>query len=212
MLYDVNNQTPTPEKYDPKVKNNFQEVSATLGQKIAVVIFYLLTIGLGYIWKIVKINHLKKLQIKINQGASNIDVQLQKRFDTLNKLLDSVKAQAKFDKQTLESITNLRTGNHHKTLNEKAGVIDQMSKAINIAVEAYPQLGVDQSITTMMNEAALIEREISASRRVYNANVTDFNSLIYTFPINVFVCKLHYVGVQLFVTHSQAREDVKIDF
>ncbi len=213
----VNNNAPV-ESYETRVTNNIGPVTATGGQKAgytAMMVFGgILTIGIfPAVYIVGRKNWINEQQLKINEASATIDVQLQERFDLLNKLVDSVKKQVKFDKETLESIAAYRSGkNPAADVTEKAAQIDSIGRNINIAMEAYPELGADKSIAKLMNECSIIERELAAARRNYNAQVTRFNQRIFTFPTNVIAAKQGCVALNLFAASNEARQDVKIDF
>ena len=202
MLYSGNEQPAKP--HNPNVNNNLQEVTATGGQKAGFWIMVVLTLGILYIWKITKSNEINRMQIKINESASGIDVQLQKRYDTLTKLVDAVQSQVKFDKETMENIAALRSGFNKASTTEKDQMLSKVSTGLTMAFENYPKLGADESISQMMNEATMIEKEIAASRRLYNSNVTRFNSTIYTFPTCVILSGKGYKGIPLFVADEKS--------
>lgn len=214
MLYTGNEQS-SEKGHNPAVNNNVGEVTVTIGSKIGFWAIVIITLGLFYIWVICQKNKLNVMQMKINESASGIDVQLQKRFDTLTKIVDAVKGHVNFNKDVYENIAKLRSGNFKNTSDDivnKSKLIDTISSGIQISVEAYPNLGADQSIQKLINESAMIERELAAARRLYNSNVTNFNSIIFTFPTSVIASKKKYHAIALFETSKTAREDVKINF
>ncbi|MGL4948313.1 MAG: LemA family protein, partial [Mycoplasma sp.] len=164
------------------------------------------------ILEVKKKNYFNRQQIEINNSASNIDVQLQKRSDTLIKLLDAVKGHTKFEKETLTKITQMRSGMSDLDVNEKNKLISDISRNININVENYPELKASQSIQKLMTESAYIEKEIAANRRLYNSNVTRFNQDIFVYPWSVTAEKLHLSAIPLFSASEEAKKDIKLEF
>ena len=81
-----------------------------------------------------------------------------------------------------------------------------------MAFENYPQLGADESIRRLMTESTMIEKEIASARRLYNADVTQFNTAIYNFPTNVVIAKKGYQGLNLFKADESVKKDVEIKF
>ncbi len=213
----VNNNTPV-ESYETRVTNNIGPVVVTGGEKVGytamMVLGGIFTIGIFPACYIIgKKNWINEQQLKINEAASTIDVQLQQRFDLLTKLVDAVKKQVKFDKETLEAIAAYRSGKAPSSdVTEKASQIDSIGRSINIAMEAYPELGADKSIAKLMNECSVVENELAAARRNYNAQVTRFNQAINVFPCKVIAAKQGCVALNLFSASAEARKDVKIDF
>lgn len=212
MLYSGKEQS---EQHNPGINNNLGVVTVTTGAKVGfwtIMVLGVIPLGASIFWMVSRKNKLNRMQIKINESASGIDVQLQKRFDTLTKLVDAVKNHVKFNSEIFSDIAALRSGNMGKDIVNKAKQLDKLSTSINFALEAYPQLGADNSVAKLMNEITMIERELAASRRLYNANVTSFNQLIYTFPTSVIAAKKQYQGIPLFAADESVKKDVKIEF
>ncbi len=215
MIYSTEQQEKAGEKsFDGKAVNNIGPVKATKGQKAGYIVSSCLTLGiLPMTQNIGKVNYLKDLQNKINECASNIDVQLEKRFDTLTKIVDAVKSHTQFDKEVFENIAKFRSGNSGANeLSEKQQAISTISRGINMAFENYPNLGADESVQRLITESSMIEKEIAASRRLFNATVTEFNSAINRWPTNVIAAKKGYTHLNLFVAEDEKRKDVSVKF
>lgn len=208
MLYS-GKEVANPQGHAPAVNNNTGPIVLSKGQKFTYCLVCIFTLG---IYVICKKNSLNALQIKINESASGIDIQLQNRFDTLNKLVQAVSSQVKFDKETLENIAALRSGGTKGNINDKAKAVAKVDAGIAMAFEAYPTLGADDSIRKMMTESTMIEREIAASRRLYNSYVTSFNTQIYSIPASGVASKLGYEGIPLFEASEASKKDVKLEF
>ncbi len=214
MLFD-NNANPN-ESYETRVTNNIGPVKVSGGQKAGFVSMMIgvgvITIGIfpAVLW-VTKKNWINQQQVKINEAASTIEVQLQERFNLLTKLVDTVKGQMKFDQETLTAITAYRSGNAPKDVTSKSAAIDKISNGINMAFEAYPELGADKSVAKLMNECSIIEREIAAARRNYNAQVTSFNQEIFSFPTNYVAARMGCVAINVFAASEESKKDIKID-
>ena len=92
------------------------------------------------VWVIVASNRFKTLLVKIMQADSGIDVALTKRYDTLTKLIDVVKAYVQHESELLSVTIRLRSG---MDVTEKAEVSRQMDMATNkikVIAEGYPEL------------------------------------------------------------------------
>lgn len=193
--------------------NDLGPTKGTKSQKGMLIFLYIITFSIYYwVVSISKVNNLNQLQTKINESASGIDIQLEKRFDTLSKLVDAVKNQVNFNKEIYENIAKYRSNYHDRSLTEKTETLNKISSGLTMAFENYPTLGADDSIRKLMTEATMIEKEIAASRRLYNADVTKFNTLIYTFPLNVHLSKKGYHGLNLYKTEEFKKQDVSIKF
>lgn len=212
MLYTGKNER-KPEGHDIVVNNEMPVSKPTGGQIFLWVFLCIITLGFLLLHKITVRNELSRLQNRINQSASNIDVSLQKRFDTLNKMVQAVEGHTKFNQEFYETIAGLRSGFSKASINEKQAAINKIQNGLNMNFEQYPQfIGADASIRQMMNESIMLENEISAARRLYNADVTTFNKQIYTWPTNVIIRKENYSGIPMFMASEAATKDVDISF
>jgi len=126
----------------------------------------------------------------VKRLASDVDAQLQRRYDLIPNLVESVRGYMQFEKQTLEDITRLRSQWQTSTSTEGrvelSNQIEQALSKIILTYEAYPDLKSDQTVTRLMDEIAGTENRIAVARTYYNDGVRDFNTNIRTFPNNVF--------------------------
>ncbi|MDC4182717.1 LemA family protein [Mycoplasma bradburyae] len=218
MLVDPNKKT---EAFNPNVDNTTYNAQASGGDSGLWWFLYILawlTIVGGIILTIKWYgwgNELRRKQNEINQAASAIDINQVKRKDTLIKLVEQVKAQMNFEKNTLENITKLRSlsgsNSDINKINDNEKIMNSISKAINVNFENYPNLKSSSAIAELMSSSQYIEAEISASRRLYNTKVTDFNQLIVSFPISVKAKSMRCHSLPLFAASEEDKKDVKMD-
>lgn len=208
MIYSKNNGKQA-EQYTPIIDNNLPKVTCSTIGKVFWIILIVLTFGLLLI-KVVKTrNYFKDLEMRINESASNIDVQLEKRYDTLTKLMNSVKGHINLDKEIFTKIAAYRSG---MTLDEKTQILNKVNGLLAMQIENYPNLDASESIRTFNTELIMIEREIAASRRLYNSLVTRFNAEIYQWPNNVILSSQDYQGIELYATSVEKRSDINVNF
>jgi LemA protein len=126
----------------------------------------------------------------VKRLASDIDVQLQRRYDLIPNLVKTAQAYLQFEKSVLENVTKLRTDwQRASTVNERVQTSNQIEQALSkilVTYESYPQLKADQQLTRLMDELAGTENRIAVARTYYNDGVRDFNTNLRTFPNNVF--------------------------
>ncbi|MBO6042512.1 LemA family protein [bacterium] len=146
-------------------------------------------------------------QIEVNTAASNIDIALTKRRDTLIKLLEQQKAYYKYEGNTQTNIAKLRSMDI-KNFSEAKQVMDNVENEIKMTFENYPDLKANQLAQDLMGTSELLESEIAASRRVYNMKVETFNSVIYTFPTNCIAKSMGLKNFALFQATSEQKQDV----
>jgi LemA protein len=79
-------------------------------------------------------------------------------------------------------------------------------------LENYPNLQSTAAINKLMETADYIEREIAASRRLYNSNVTLFNKAIFVFPKSIMASALKYSMMPLIEASEEQKKDVNLSF
>jgi len=167
-------------------------------------------------WFIGVMNHLRQLELKVQEAESGIDVALTKRFDMLTKMLQTTKGYAKHESETLEKVVKWRSGiPQNATLKEKEDFFNQMNqvaKGINVVVEKYPDLKANTVFLELQSAVANTEEHLQAARRLYNANVTRINTIIVTFPQSIVANQIKMKKKPYFEAEEAKREDVKFEF
>lgn len=162
------------------------------------------------IWYIRTGNNFKRFEIKIEEAKSGIEVALTKRYDTLTKLLDVAKGYATHEKEVLTEVINLRKGMSVGEMNDASLKMDELSKQINVTAEAYPELRSSEVFVQLQKGTMDTEEHLQAARRLYNSNVTRFNTAITVFPSSII--GKNYAKHDFFEAEPQKRNDVKMAF
>lgn len=162
-------------------------------------------------------NGLISSRVKVDNAWSQIDVQLQRRFDLIPNFVETVKGYASHESETLEKVTQLRTSwANANTVAEKAELDNQLSgalKTIMAVSENYPDLKANQNFAQLAEELRNTENKISFSRQFYNDTVTIYNQKLLVFPSNIIANMFHFTSRELFkVDNEEARKNVKVDF
>ena len=108
--------------------------------------------------------HFQKLQQKIQHDASQIDNFLEQRVMILQNVARLLDKAIDLDKSTFTEIAKLRSSGN---LNGTAEGIESVNKAINVSLEAYPDLRAHGEIADAMQQNSYLQREITAAREVY---------------------------------------------
>ena len=126
----------------------------------------------------------------VKKLAADVDTQLQRRYDLIPNLVESVKGYMQFESGLLQNITKLRTDwQRASTVNERVESSNQLEQALSkliLTYENYPNLKSDQTLVRLMDELAGAENRIAVARTYYNDGVRDFNTNLRTFPNNMF--------------------------
>lgn len=125
----------------------------------------------------------------IKTGA-DVQTQLQRRYDLIPNLVETVRGYMQFERETLEEITRLRSDwQRAQTVNDQIETSNQIESALSkilVTYEAYPELKSNQNLVRLMDELAGTENRISVARIAYNDAVRDYNQHIRVFPNNSF--------------------------
>lgn len=162
-------------------------------------------------------NGLVQSKIKVDNAWSQIDVQLQRRFDLIPNFVETVKGYMAHEKETFEKIAALRTSwANTNSVSEKAKLDNELStslKTIMAVSESYPELKANQNFSDLSEELRNTENKISFSRQFYNDAVTMYNTKLQVFPSNIIAGMFNFTARDLFKAESdKARKNVKVDF
>ena len=162
-------------------------------------------------------NSLVKLRMKVQNAWSQIDVQLQRRFDLIPNFVETVKGYMTHEKETLEKVTALRSSwANATTVKDKADLDGELSTALKTIMavsENYPELKANQNFMQLSEELRNTENKIAFSRQFYNDTVTMYNTKLQVFPSNIIAGMFNFTPADLFKTDSEeARKNVKVDF
>ncbi len=162
-------------------------------------------------------NSLVTMRLRVKNAWSQIDVQLQRRFDLIPNLVDTVKGYMAHEAEVLTKVTDLRSSwTDAKTIDEKAKLDNELSntlKTIMAVAENYPDLKANQNFSELQTELTNTENKISYSRQFYNDTVTRYNTKLEVFPSNLIASMFHFSAESLFeVDNQEARKNVKVDF
>ena len=162
-------------------------------------------------------NNLVRLRQKVRNSWSQIDVQLQRRFDLIPNLIETVKGYMKHEEEILTKVTELRTSwANATTVHEKSELDNQLSGALRTIMavsENYPDLKASQNFSELQEELQNTENKISFSRQFYNDTTTKYNTKLELFPSNIIAGMFGFKAEELFEAESdEARKNVKVDF
>lgn len=159
-------------------------------------------------------NSLIKLKNKVNEAFSTMDVYLEKRWDLIPNIVETVKGYAKHEKNTLEEVIKLRNSNYDNMSDEqKIKTNEKISKniiKIMALSEAYPDLKANENFRDLSNQLTKVEDEIANSRKYYNGTIRDFNNKVEMFPSNIIASMFGYKIKEMFEANAEERENVKV--
>jgi LemA protein len=138
------------------------------------------------IWGVVLYNRLVRDRNRTSAAWSDIDVQLTRRHDLVPKLVEAVKAYARYEQATLTTVTELRSRSEAASrLPDKARLEDELEAGLHKLIalaESYPDLKASQNFLELQRDLVEVEDHLQYARRFYNGAVRMFNTRIESFP------------------------------
>lgn len=162
-------------------------------------------------------NNLVSLRNQVKNSWSQIDVELQRRFDLIPNLIETVKGYMSHEESVLVKISELRSSWANATsVAEKAaleGELSQTLKSIMAVAEGYPDLKSNTNFLSLQDELANTENKLSTSRVTYNNVSTVYNTKLEVFPNNIVANLFGFKQEDLFkVENDEAKKNVKVSF
>lgn len=134
-------------------------------------------------------NRLIRSRNRVDTAWSDIDVQLQRRHDLIPRLVAAVDQYAKYERATLEAVTELRTEAMRVTdIDARSKAEDDLSSGVQRLIalaENYPDLKANENFLKLQNELVETENYLQFARRYYNGSVRDYNTMTGTVPSNL---------------------------
>ena len=166
-------------------------------------------------------NRLVGLRNRLQEAWRQVDVELNRRYDLIPSLVETVKGYATHEHNTLADIIALR--NQARTLDatpapsaERVAVESRLGGAVGgliATAEAYPELKADAGFRQLVGELSQTEDRIANSRRYYNAVVGDYNTRVESFPSNIVANMFHFTQAAYFqLDDPTMRANPGVDF
>ena len=157
-------------------------------------------------------NKLIRLQNKVKKAKADIEIYLNKRFDLIPNLVETVKGYSKYEGTTLEEITALRS-NYENGNNLSIKDAEKMNTKLNkflAIVENYPELKANTQYLSLQTELRTIEDQLGIARQKYNNDVTSYNTTIETVPSNIVASIFSFKKAELFQAEENRKGNIEI--
>lgn len=140
---------------------------------------------LAVLWVISTTNGFKRKEIKIDEALSGIEVALTKRYDTLTKLLDTSKGFMEHESDLFADVISLRSGMSVNEMGKADREMGELTGRLFAVAENYPELRSSEAFMELQRGIRDAEEHLQAARRLYNANVSRYNTAIAIFPASL---------------------------
>ncbi len=134
-------------------------------------------------------NNLIALRNQSKEAFATIDTQLKRRYDLIPNLVESVRASAAHEKETLNAVISARNMAINATnTNDRMNAENHLTgtlKTLFANVENYPTLRANENFLELQRELSDTETKIQSARQFYNTVVMRLNTQIEQFPSNI---------------------------
>lgn len=194
-----------------------------VGITILVIVVLLVLFGVGIY------NRLVGLRNQVKNAWSQIDVQLQRRYDLIPNLIETVKGYMAYEKGTLEAVINARsnavaaretiaksggpTESSIKDLLQAEGALQGSLGKIFALAENYPQLRASENMRNLQEELTSTENKVAFARQAYNDQVMVYNTAQQVFPTVLLASAFGHHPAEMYeVEQPEAKKAVKVSF
>lgn len=161
-------------------------------------------------------NTFVRLDQAVKSAWAQVENQLQRRYDLIPNLMETVKGYAKHEREVLTEVTNARAKvGGAGTVPDKIAANNELSGALSrllLVVERYPDLKANQNFLHLQDELAGTENRIAVERMRYNEAVKVYNQTIKSFPANLLAGLFGFKESAFFDAPKEAGTAPKVQF
>ena len=161
-------------------------------------------------------NTFVSLDEAVKASWAQVENQLQRRYDLIPNLVETVKGFAAQEKEVFIGITEARSKvAGANSIPEKIKANNELSGALSrllLVVERYPDIKSNQNFIRLQDELAGTENRIAVERRRYNEAVKTYNVKIRSFPENLFAGMFGFTKAAFFEVPESAKAVPKVKF
>jgi LemA protein len=162
-------------------------------------------------------NSLVVLRNRCDNGWSQIDVQLRRRYDLIPNLVETVKGYAKHESTVFQNVTEARAAAVNaqgvKEQGQAENVLTGALKSLFAVAENYPELKANQNFLMLQEELAGTESKVAYARQFYNDTVMKFNMRTQMFPSSIIANMFGFKAREYFqIEEEVAKGPVKVQF
>ncbi|HEV2969074.1 MAG TPA: LemA family protein [Pirellulales bacterium] len=153
---------------------------------------------------------------EVKNRWSQVENQLQRRYDLIPNLVETVKGTAGQEKTVFLGIAEARKAYFQAdNVPDKARAATQVESALSrllLLQESYPQLKSNEAFLKLQDQLEGTENRLTVERQRYNDAVRDLNTMVRQFPGSVYARMAGVKEAEYFQVDKAAREAPKVDF
>ena len=181
-------------------------------------------VGLGG-YSLTKYNDLMRAEEDINSVWGNVESAYQRRADLIPNLVNAVKGQANFEKETLTAVMDARSKATAVTINPNTATEDEMAKfqaaqqdvnsslsRLLVTVEKYPELKAHEGFLNLQAQLEGTENRINTERNNFNAAVKEYNKQVREMPTKIAAMIMGFKAKPQFKAESGTEKAPVVNF
>jgi len=161
-------------------------------------------------------NSLVAKRNRVDTSWSQVEVQLQRRYDLIPNVVETVKGYAKHESETFEQVVAARTaGQSASTPGEQAQAENFLTSALRqlfAVAEDYPELRASENFATLQADLSETENKIAISRQIYNDTVLTYNNTVQQMPSNLVAAVTGFTIREFYDAPDQADTAPEVSF
>ncbi|MFQ5522375.1 MAG: LemA family protein [Acidimicrobiia bacterium] len=175
-------------------------------------------VGLGVLALafVVIYNGLVRDRNRVDNGWSQVEVQLQRRYDLIPNLVETVKGYAGHERETFERVTQARaaaaSAQGPAEQAQAENFLTQALRQLFAVAEDYPELRASENFSQLQEELSETENKIAISRQIYNDTVLTYNNRVQQVPTNIVASLTGFKTREFFDAGEQAEEAPQVEF
>lgn len=161
-------------------------------------------------------NTLVSLQTTVEQRNATVDATLQRRYDLIPNVVNSVRGYMEHESEIFTAIADARSRiGSAKTADEKQQANSALESAVSrllVLTENYPALKADAQVSELINQLEGTENRIFVARNDYNDAATKYNNALRRVPTNIIAGMFNFKEAKLIEATNEAKTEVpKVD-
>ena len=172
------------------------------------------------VWVVVMYNRLVSYKNIFKNSFSQIDVQLNRRYDLIPNIVEAAKAYLSHERETLDAVISARNAAASAMKAAKADPSNTQAMQsllaaesalggamlnFNALTEAYPELKANETIAQLQEELTSTENRIAFARQRYNDDVMNYNTQRQLFP-DVLIANMFNFGEAVYFELSNPEQ------
>ena len=168
------------------------------------------------LWFVSTYNGLVRDRNKVDNAWGQVEVQLQRRYDLIPNLVETVKGYATHERETFERVTQARAGAQSAQgpadQAQAENFLTQALRQLFAVAEDYPELRASENFSNLQEDLEETENRIAVSRQIYNDTVLSYNNKVQQIPTNIVAAITGFDAREFFDAGDAAEEAPAVEF